>query len=146
MKAMTHPTLVRVQAWSHTDRRQMLTLLDGIFLDPQQVLPGVDRAWMGAKLTPLALCASHPFAQEDAAVRAAMDIALTPQAMNHQPHATVSWSSRAPRRLRVHSIRFALGWHAADWTDFCADLPENKGRAFFVLTLLQPEQDCLSPR
>lgn len=120
---------VAFRPWSHTDRRQMLTLVtvpEDTRGQPGRLVPATEENWMRA-------------------LRDEPRVVITPGGPPRSAYrfVAVSWSLRSPQRLRVHSIRMVQESDAQQWAEFIRDTEGKPGREFFVLELLSPETAAL---
>lgn len=130
--------LIRYEEYSHTDLRQMLTITAGPFRTSGELLRAPDTTSKGVTKIGRLMLAS----------------AMNLEAVVHTEHPlwdhiraggnslpfnklAVSWSKRAPSRLKVHSRPMMMALHALDLAEFEGELPENKSRTMYVLETLE---------
>jgi len=120
--ALPHgPLQVMVRTWSHTDRRQMLSL-------EETLIEGVSHGI----LTPAGAALSKDEEENEDAIRARC-LKNDPLKSEDMRYAAVSWSPRAPKRLRVESCHMALVRHCDNWAEFVAGQCTDKHRRFYRL-------------
>lgn len=138
------PTFVVFRPWSHTDSRQMLTILEGSFASLDEAFRAIPshaahpRAQVGT-IFPLGTFPRLTQDTHEVGGPTARQSGATPACI------TVSWAARSPDKLRTASRLYLDGAQAQDWADFCADLPENAGRRFGVLRAEGPIPAVFSP-
>ena len=123
-------TLVTCRAWSHTDRRHMLTLISQAPDTPE------GRATLDATV---ADAKDGSFAAR---------IATIPEDWDAGPRGelrflSTSWSARAPRRLKIESILFGSLSQARNWAE--CGVEEVPGRLVFTLEAFTDGMPKISP-
>lgn len=138
------PVFILFRPWSHTNRRQMIEILDGPFPSIEEATKALPQqtpyalAQIG-KLLPLGTFVEDiDWASKEGRAAAA-------QLIEAPPYISVSWSARSPDKLKGHSRPQISGTKAEDWADFCADLPEFAGRRFGILHAEGPIEATFSP-
>lgn len=115
--------------WSHTDKRHMLTLTTG----PLDALDGV--TGQVARLKRLSPENETLAAQSDVPRRERL---LHLKRAGDFRFLAVSWSERAPIRLRVESVRMILEHDAFSWAEFMQD--QKPKRVVYLMELVQTER------
>lgn len=134
--------------WSHTNRRQMIAITGGPFRSADDLGSASKETGtsFGCRIDPISALSFEEVMQKDEDIRnGILSTRGTKPCAKDMPFVSASWSELAPGRLKIHSRRMMLRQTAYEWAEFCADLPENKSRQFFVLELLDPENARLSP-
>ncbi len=132
---VTRPSYLVCRPYSWTNRRQMLSIESEPFAtkgEAESLLPNVTVP-KGRKPAFLALLKQTPV------------LSQYPNHSDDKRWATVSWSKRAPKRLRFESRFFGSVEEAEQWGDYCADLEENKGRELYTLEILADHYRVVFP-
>lgn len=115
--------------WSHTDKRHMLTLTTG----PLDALDGV--TGQVARLKRLSAENRTQAMQSDVPRRERL---LHLKRAGDFRFLAVSWSERAPIRLRVESVRMILEHDAFSWAEFMQG--KKPKRVVYLMELVQTER------
>lgn len=127
---ISKPVLAACQAWSYTDRRQMLTLLAA---EPDNVAGRIEVEKVILQNSPSAFIAR---------------LAPVPVVWDQAPrrelrHLTISWSPRAPIRLKLESILFRSLREAQNWAE--CGVEEKPGRRILTLSALTEQMPRIFP-
>ncbi len=135
------PAFYAFRPWSHTDRRHMLMVIsdrsdsvEALGVAPTQIL----------RLFDLTDAMAEEAQRADEPVRARL-LNDPDKGWKDYAYLAVSWSPRAPSKLRIESREFLLRYDAHDWAEFRRDQNAEKGRVFFVAQLMDPANAKTSP-
>lgn len=149
---LAQPAYFAYRPYSHTDRRQVLTLSSGPFATRQalDVALNEDKSLHGCRLTPLGATNLVDIRLRDEEIYRAL---RKKQKKNNTkkitaedlPFIAASWTPRASTRLKLESRRMALFYRATEWAELEQEAHEGKKRSLFVIELTHPATATTSP-
>ena len=148
--AFNTPGYFIFQPYSHTDRRQLLTLIAGP-LDTKDRLAQM-RADTDAKdaqeclITPIELTSLAKVVNLDKPRRDSIlnGNKKSPDLCDFQ-FISASWNPAAPRRIRLDSRPLMMLTDAFQWSEFISSQAPKSNRIHIVLQLMDPENAIISP-
>jgi hypothetical protein len=138
------PTFVVFRPWSHTDRRQMLAIMEGPFSSIDEATRALPRheTYARAQVGTIFPIGTFTDTSEEALE---VDTTTTPPHTEMLSCIAISWTARTPGKLRAESRPLRSGAKAQGWAEFCTELREHAGRRFGVLRAEGPIAATFSP-